>query len=202
MGINITSFIKAKIFSMNEKEMKRNVILGMLLVLAILISGCTQAPATTDKKDAETTDVVTTASLVNTEDAFIKAISKDGTWIIATLGDLKIDSDLVLDGTFVNGKKDDAGNDIVQRKIGLYTQDDARNVTARFTLTAPKITINSPKASIEHGTFVGDVYVTATDFQLKDQKIEGNLYFTNPEAQATFKMDATSSVTGVQELKQ
>ena len=106
---------------MNEKEMKRNVILGMLLVLAILISGCTQAPATTDKKDAETTDVVTTASLVNTEDAFIKAISKDGTWIIATLGDLKIDSDLVLDGTFVNGKKDDAGNDIVQRKIGLYT---------------------------------------------------------------------------------
>lgn len=183
--------------------MKRNVVLGMLLVLAIVISGCTQTPATTDKKDSETTtDVVTTASIVNTEDAFIKAISKDGTWIIATLGDLKIDSDLVLDGTFVNGKKDDAGNDIVQRKIGLYTQDEARNVTARFTLTAPKITINSPKASIEHGTFVGDVYVTATDFQLKDQKIEGNLYFTNPEAQATFKMDATSSVTGVQELKQ
>ena len=95
--------------------MKRNVILGMLLVLAILISGCTQAPATTDKKDAETTDVVTTASLVNTEDAFIKAISKDGTWIIATLGDLKIDSDLVLDGTFVNGKKDDS-------KFEPYTQ--------------------------------------------------------------------------------
>jgi len=183
--------------------MKRNVVLGMLLVLAIVISGCTQTPATTDKKDSETTtDVVTTASIVNTEDAFIKAISKDGTWIIATLGDLKIDSDLVLDGDFVNGKKDDAGNDIVQRKIGLYTQDEARNVTARFTLTAPKITIKSPKASIEHGTFVGDVYVTATDFQLKDQKIEGNLYFTNPEAQATFKMDATSSVTGVQELKQ
>nr|WP_320025454.1 hypothetical protein [uncultured Acetobacterium sp.] len=183
--------------------MKRNVVLGMLLVLAIVISGCTQTPATTPKTDSETkTDVVTTASVVNTEDAFIKAISKDGTWIIATLGDMKINSDLVLDGTFVNGKKDDAGNDIVQRKIGLYTQDEARNVTARFTLTAPKITINSPKASIEHGTFVGDVYVTATDFQLKDQKIEGNVYFTNPEAQSTFKMDATSVVTGVQELKQ
>lgn len=177
--------------------MKRNVVLGMLLVLAIVISGCTQTPATTPK-----TDVVTTASVVNTEAGFTKAISKDGTWIIATLNDLKINSDLVLDGTFVNGKKDDAGNDIIQRKIALYTQDDARNVTARFTLTAPKITINSPNGSIEHGTFVGDVYVTATNFQLKDQKIEGNVYFTNPEAQATFKMDATSVVTGVQELKQ
>ncbi|WP_296558953.1 hypothetical protein [uncultured Acetobacterium sp.] len=189
--------------------MKRKVILGMIIVLAILITGCTQAPATTDDQDTgtetkteETADAVTTASIVDTEEAFIKAISKDGTWLIATLNDLKIDSDLVLDGDFVNGKKDDAGNDIVQRKIGLYTQDEARNVTARFTLTAPKLTINSPKASIEHGTFVGDLYVNASDFQLKGQKIEGNLYFTTPEAQATFMMDETSSVTGVQELKQ
>ncbi|MDK2942193.1 MAG: hypothetical protein PWP56_1706, partial [Acetobacterium sp.] len=184
-------------------KMKRKLFLGMIIGLVLLIAGCAQAPATTDDKDTGSeTDVVTTASIVDTEEAFIKAISKDGTWIIATIDDLEISSDLVLDGDFVNGKKDDGGNDIVQRKIGLYTQDEDRNVTARFTLTAPKLTINSPKASIEHGTFVGDVYVNANDFQLKDQKIEGNLYFTTPEAQSTFMMDATSSVTGVQELKQ
>ncbi|MGV8906732.1 MAG: hypothetical protein ACOH15_09060 [Acetobacterium sp.] len=191
--------------------MKRKVILVSLIVLATLMVGCAQTPATTDSetnKDTETstevetsTDVVTTASLVDTTAAFESAISKDGTWIIATLKDLTFTKDLVLEGTFVNGKKDDAGADVTQRKIAPYTQDEAYNVTARYTITAPKLTIMSPKASFEHGTFVGDMYVSVADFQLKDAKVDGNIYFTTPEAQSTFLMDATSSVTGVQELK-
>lgn len=172
-------------------------VLAVTLVLAtILLAGCGSQPASTSNSSKP--DVVTTASVVNNADAFIKAISKDGTWIIATLNDLTTDKELVLDGTFKNGKKDDKGNDVIQRKIALYTQDDKRNVTARFTLTAPKLTVNSPEASIQHGTFKGDIYINAKDFQLVDTKVDGNLYFMTDEAKSTFKMDDKSSVTGTQ----
>jgi len=183
-----------------------------------LLAGCgtTNKPAATATPKASATpaataaaspagtakvDTVTTASIVNTEAAFEKGIAKDGKWIICTLKDLKFDKELVLDGTFKNGKKDDKGNEVIQRKIGLYTQDDKRNVTNRFTLTAPKITINSPNASIEHGTFKGDIYVNAENFKLIDQKVEGNVYFLSDKAQSTFQKDDKSSVTGKTELK-
>lgn len=178
--------------------MKTKVILVSFIVLVTLLAGCSQAPATTETETS--TDVVTTASLVDNGAAFQNAISAEGTWIIATTKDLTFDDGLVLEGTFVNGKKDANGADITQRKIAPYTQDEARNVTARFVITAPTLTINSPEASFEHGTFVGDIYVNADNFQLKDAKVVGNIYFNTSEAQATFKMDATSSVTGVQEL--
>jgi len=93
------------------------------------------------------------------------------------------------------------GKDIVQRKVALYTQDENRNVTNRFTLTAPKLTIKSPEARIQSGTFVGDLYVESENFQLVDTKVDGNVYFTTQEAKDTFKMDEKSSVTGKQELK-
>jgi len=98
-------------------------------------------------------------------------------------------------------KKDSAGNDVIQRKIALYEQDENRKVTARYTLTAPKLTINSPEARIQSGTFKGDLYISSKNFQLVDTTVEGNVYFTNEEAQSTFKMDETSKVTGKQELK-
>jgi hypothetical protein len=142
-------------------------------------------------------DAVTSASIVNTEEAFIKAISKEGTWIIAILNDLKFDKDLVVDGDFKNTKEPP----VSQRKLAFYTQDKDRNVTARFTVTAPKMTINSIDCSIQHGTFKGDLYVSAKNFQLIDATVEGNVYFTNADAKSTFKMDDKSKVTGVQELK-
>lgn len=160
----------------------------------------TPAP-TTAAKETPKADAVTTASIVNDQAAFIKAISKDGTWIICTLKDMTIDKELVLDGEFKNGKKDANGKDVIQRKIGLYTQDANKKVTARFTLTAPKLTVNSPNARIQSGTFKGDVYVTAKNFELVDATVDGNLYFANDDAKATFKMDAASKVTGKQEVK-
>ncbi|MBM7869805.1 hypothetical protein JOC70_001275 [Clostridium pascui] len=153
------------------------------------------------KAQENKTDVVTTASVVDNAAAFEKAISNKGTWIIAIVKDLTINKDLVLDGEFKNGKKDKDGKDIVQRKVALYTQDENRNVTNRFTLTAPKFTINSPKASIQHGTFKGDLYVSAKDFELIDATVNGNVYFTNNDAKSTFKMDDKSKITGKQELK-
>lgn len=158
----------------------------------------TTAPTTAA---GETPDAVTTASIVDNEEAFLKAISKTGTWIICLTKDLSTDKELLLEGEFKNGKKDDAGKDIIQRKVALYTQDENRNVTAKFTLTAPSFTINSPEASIQRGTFVGDLYVNATNFKLVDAVVEGNIYFKDAEVQSTFVMDETSKVNGTQELQ-
>lgn len=161
-------------------------------------------PETTTTPEASVTntpDAVTTASIVDTEEAFLKAISKDGTWIIAILKDLTINKDLLLEGEFKNGKTDEAGKDAIQRKIALYTQDENRNITNRFTLTAPKLTVTSPNASIQHGTFKGDLYVNVKDFQLVDATVDGNVYFNSEEAKSTFTMDSTSKVTGKQEVK-
>lgn len=160
----------------------------------------TSAATTTPTKAGDKPDAVTTASIVNTEDAFLKAISKTGTWIICLTKDLSVDKELLLEGEFKNGKKDGAGKDEIQRKIALYAQDDKRNITARYTLKAPKLTISSPKASIQKGTFKGDIYVTVSDFELVDATIEGNVYFTTEEAQKTFKMDKTSKITGKKEM--
>jgi hypothetical protein len=181
--------------------MKIKALVLTLVLAASLLAGCGSQPAATTTTKAGSADAVATASIVKDAAAFEKAISKDGKWIIATLNDLTINKELVLDGTFKNGKKDDKGNEVIQRKIAPYTQDDKHNVTARFTITCPKLTINSPEGSIQHGTFKGDLYVSAKDFQLVDAKVDGNVYFTTDEAQSTFKMDDKSSITGKKELK-
>jgi len=199
----------------------RSKVIILALALIVVLAGCTKpaAPAEPTPTPTQaatptptqtvsptpttggTPDTVTTASIVDNEAAFEKAISKTGTWIIATLKDLTFDKDLVLEGEFKNGKKDSAGKDLIQRKIALYTQDANRNVTNRFTLTAPKLTISSPVASIQHGTFKGDLYVTTTDFQLVDATVDGNVYFSSDAAKSGFKMDDKSKITGKQEVK-
>jgi len=169
----------------------------MILVLSLL-PACSKknTNATNDTDSSDNTDAVTTASIVDNEQAFVEAISNTGTWIICLTKDLTVDQELVLDGEFKNGKKDDAGNDIIQRKIALYSQDENRNITARYVLTAPKLTIRSPKASIQHGTFKGDLYVDVNDFELVDATVDGNVYFTKQEYKDSFNMDGTSRVTG------
>lgn len=159
--------------------------------VAKLTSAPVQATAPTP-----TIDTVSSASVTDDALVFEKSIGKDGKWIICTTKDLVTDKELVLDGEFKNGKKNTDGTDAIQRKIALYTQDEKKNVTARFSLTAPKLTIKSPNARIQSGTFKGDVYVTVPNFQLVDAKVDGNIYFTTQEAKDSFKADAKSSITG------
>ncbi|HEY5587255.1 MAG TPA: hypothetical protein VIK78_22560 [Ruminiclostridium sp.] len=177
---------------------------NVLIILALLIAsftGCGTQTTAQSTASATTPEAVTSASLVDNASNFEKAISSSGTWIIAILKDLTIDKDIVLDGEFKNGKQDDAGKDIIQRKVALYAQDADRNITARYTLTAPKFTINSPEASIEHGTFKGDLYISVKNFKLIDATVDGNVYFTTDEAKSTFNADTTSKITGKQEIK-
>jgi hypothetical protein len=189
----------------------KGIALSLILCLGLsMFAGCapkqTPAPSPTPtpgqtSPPESTPNVTTSASIVDNAAAFQKAISSTGTWIIAVTKDITSTTDLVLAGEFKNGKKDTAGKDIIQRKIALYTQDDKRNVTGRFTLTAPKLTIQSPEAGLWYGTFKGDIYVSAKDFSLIGAKVDGNVYFTTDEAQATFKKDAASTITGTTALK-
>ena len=183
---------------------------ALFLVLALLLTVGIVAGCSTDKVVEEvveekekiseevTTDVVTTASIVDDVTAFEKAISKDGTWIIAIVNDLKTDKELVVDGEFRDNNE--AEGDLY-RKLALYTQDEDRVVTARYTVTAPKMTIKSPNTKIQSGTFVGDVYVESNGFTLTDASIDGNLYFATEENKATFTNEKESKVTGVTEVK-
>lgn len=174
--------------------MNIKLIISALLLSVILFTGCGKKAVPTPTPPPNT-DTVTTASIVNTEAAFEKAIASDGTWIIATLKDLTFDKDLVLEGDLKNNK------DELQRKIALYEQDDERNVTNRYTLTAPKLTISSAMSSIQHGVFNGDLEILSADFQLIDTKVNGNIYFANDEVMSSFKMDADSAVSGEQKIK-
>lgn len=178
--------------------MKIKAYLVIIIITATVLSACTKN--NTNDSDStgnnDNTDGVSSASIVDTEEAFKKAISSSGSWIICLTKDLSVDSDLVLEGEFKNGKKDEAGNDVIQRKIALYSQDESRNITARYVLTAPKMTIESPMASIQHGTFKGDLYIDVDNFALVDTTVEGNMYFTKQEYINTFSMDETSKVTG------
>lgn len=188
----------------NLKSISRSL---AIFTLSFAVIGCTTLgmfgvnAISVTKVAAKAPDVITTASVVSNPIDFQKAISKNGKWIIATLKDLAVYKPIVLDGQFLNGKKDAAGVDLIQRKIALYKQDDKRNVTARFVLRAPSLTINSPNASIQHGTFKGDLYVSVPYFSLVDTKVVGNIYFTTKGAQTTFIMDNKSSVTGKQVLQ-
>ncbi len=183
--------------------MKKLLSLLMVLLMALLLfTGCSQKPAETStppaeqektaeetptepitEEPAEEPDVVATASMVTDAEGFKKAIAKDGTWIICPLNDITINEELVVEGEFYN--KDDATQDLY-RKLGLYAQDADHNVTERYTVIAPKLTIKSPNTKIQGGTFVGDTYIEANGFSIQDATVDGNIYFSAQEYKDSF----------------
>jgi hypothetical protein len=176
--------------------------------LAKLAPAAPATPVTEEKTVGPAVDTVATASIVNNNADFVKAIGKDGFWLAATLKDLTFTTPLVLEGNFVNDNGAEA------RKIALYTQDANRNVIDNFTLKAPKLTILSPSARLQNGSFVGDlyvdaakfevrtakvvgnIYVSATGFKLTGATVEGNVYYTTQAAKDGAVIDAKSKVSG------
>lgn len=147
-------------------------------------------------------DVVTTASLVNNADALMAGLKAEGNWIVSAVRDITTDKEIVINGTFTDGKKDAEGNDVIRRKLAFYSQDEKRTITRVFTLTAPKVWVNSPNTVFQGGIFNGDVYVNAKGFNLAKQTVNGNIYFMTQEAKDTFKTDAVSKVNGEKVLIQ
>src|SRR5690625_1541928 len=133
------------------RKMKITVI--ALLAMALLFTACgtnnnNDEPNGNDVNNEGAADVVTTASLVNDAEGFVNGVAEDGRWIVALLSDVTVDEDVVVAGTFYN--QDDADGDVF-RKLGLYAQDDDRNVTDNFTLTVPSLTIQSENLRIQGG---------------------------------------------------
>ena len=172
-------------------------LLSGLLVGTLAACGTDDQAAEDKTKDTAKTDVVTTASIVDNSDALVKAASAEGNWIFATLNDIKMDEELVVAGEFHD--KGDAANPIY-RKFAPYTQDADHNITASFTLTVPKMTVQSENFKVQGGTVKGDVYVEAKGFNVADTAtIDGNVYYASKEVQDSAVIEG--KVTGAQEVK-
>ncbi len=179
----------------------RNFLLQGMKVEGNLYFTNNEARDTFTNKDSEVTgeialinvDAVSTASIVDNKEDFLKSISKDGNWITALLRDLTFDHEIVVDGEgFENRGTPD-------RKIGLYAtvtlEDGTKEYTHNHTLTAPKLTLKSSPFRMLNGKFVGDIYVEIDNFLLQNVEVEGNIYFANQSAMDTFE-NKGSTVTG------
>src|SRR5690554_4898864 len=102
-----------------------------MAMAAFLFAAC--SPVTQNNNDP---DGVSSASYPATEEDVHKAAGKDGTWIVILEEDMTLEKDLVFEGEFTN-------RDVVDRKLALYSQDSERNITAQFTLTAPRLIVRS-----------------------------------------------------------
>lgn len=119
---------------------------------------------------------------------FLKAVSKNGSWIVITTKNLTLNQDVVLDGNFLHGGA-------YARTLAFYASDSKHNVTAVYTITAPRFIVKSENTEVEGGIIKGDVYVQSNNFTLAGT-IEGNLYFANDQCRATFKTTGSGKVTG------
>ncbi len=186
------------------KKTKITLLAATLLMGGSLLAACSSDSDTSASSSADTTastattestdDVVSTASISDQTSVIEKALSADGNWIVAVTDDMTFDADVTVDGEF-HDKGDDA-NDIY-RKFALYSQDDDRNVTAEYTVTVPKLVVNSENFNIVHGVIKGDIEVNANGFVLNGAKVEGNVTFTSQEFQDSATLDEEgASVTG------
>lgn len=187
------------------KKGKLYAVLGTVLLSTTLLAACgadkakEDTPASSSAKTEETTkssaaEVVSTASISDKADVLEKALSADGNWIIATTGDVTFDKDVTVAGEFHDkGDKSEA----IYRKLALYDQDKDYKVTAEYTITVPKLIVESENFNIVHGTVKGNIEVKANGFVLDGTKVEGNITFATQEAKDTAKLNENgASVTG------
>ena len=163
-----------------------------VIVLAALagtvLAACGSDEAETAADDQGAADATSAASVVSTAEGVLAAAGEDGTWIIAITEDVTVDEEIVLAGEFTR-------RDEVARKVALYAQDEDRNITDRYTLTAPRLVVQSPNARIQGGTFVGDVRVEANGFLIVDASVEGDVTFASSEYRESAEIEE-GSVTG------
>ncbi|ORC36992.1 hypothetical protein B4O97_05035 [Marispirochaeta aestuarii] len=168
--------------------------MGLILLVIIIVTGCSRKVSPEAAEKSIEADAVSAASIVDTAQGFLKAAGKNGTWIIAITQDITTDQEILVEGQFTR-------RDEIYRKIALYAQDENRNVTARYTLTAPKLTVRSENTRIQGGTFAGDVYVEANKFHIYDGKVDGDIYFARDEYKSSFSLQEGGEVTGALKVR-
>ena len=166
--------------SLKFATLATTVLLSGGLLAACSSDNATESSTSTPESSVASTteDVVTSASISDSPEVIANALSPDGTWIAAATADLTFDQDLVVDGEFHD--KDDASA-AIYRKLALHTQDDKFNILENFTLTAPKVIVNSENFTVFYGTIKGDIEVNANGFSLIGTKVDGNITFTKKE---------------------
>ena len=189
------------------KKVKLATVAATLLVSGGLLAACgadkeADAPAASSTETTEVAassteespEVVSTASISDKADVIAKALSAEGNRLAGAPADITFDSDVTVAGEFHD--KNDAAAD-VYRKLALYSQDENRTVTAEYTITVPKLIVESENFNIVHGTVVGDIDVNANGFVLNAAKVEGNINFATEEQKASAVLDQEgASVTG------
>lgn len=174
-----------------EDNMKKLIIALLILVIGSVAFAGAQGEETVDAVSNPTEAIVT-----GTDDT-IEALGPNGAWIVIFEQDVKVSKDIVVGGEVY----EDADAEAPRRKLALYAQDSDRNVTARYTLSAPKMIVRHLNTRIQGGIFDGDVYVEAEGFNMVDATIDGNLYFKSKALQDSAKIDDKSKVTGTTEVK-
>lgn len=190
---------------------KKLIVLALAIVATVsILAGCSGKTAEQNSTTANTTagstaattakvDTVASASEINDEAAFEKAISKDNTnYMIIVTKDLTFAKDLTVESGV---KKGTDGKDAPNRSIAPATEDANKKITNRYTITVPNLVFSGENEKIEYGIVKGDVYVQAAGFTLKDATINGNLYFATDDLKNAFKQDATTKITGTIAVK-
>lgn len=182
---------------LNKSNRKRGLLLGVCASFIIMVAGCGNNDNTAEKEStassvAESTEVVSGASISSKPEDVVAGLSADGNWIFAITDDVILPEDLVVSGTFHD--KDDESAD-VYRKLALYAQDADHKVTAEYTLTVPTMVVESPNFKVENGTVIGNIEVKAEGFTLANSTVEGNVTFDSQELMDSAKLDE-GTVTG------
>ena len=134
-----------------------------------------------------------TEMTVTNADNLQEALGPDGSWIVIFEDDLSVDRDVMIYGAVY----EEAGAEAPRRKLALYAQDADRNVTARYTLSAPRVIVHHLNTRVQAGIIEGDVYVEERGFELTSgATVDGDLYFANEELRESANISDDSTVTG------
>ncbi len=180
--------------------MKRKILLPLgAVLLAVFLIGCggsddaaeTAAADSTAQESADATSRPT--EMTGTADNIQQALGADGAWIVVFMDDVTVGQEVVVSGEVY----EEEGAEAPRRKLALYEQDSDRNVTARHTLTAPRLVIEHVNTRIQAGEVAGDVFVNAEGFELTSGGvINGNLYFASEAIRDSASISDDSTVMG------
>ncbi len=136
-----------------------------------------EEPVVEPEVEEPVVDAVTNPSITADAEELAVALSAEGNWIAGITSDVTVEGVLNIEGTFYNKNDVEKGE---YRKLALYDQDEDKNVTANYTLTAD-INVTSPNTRIQNGIVNGNIVVDAPGFVLKGTEVNGDVVFTSVE---------------------
>lgn len=179
--------------------MKRiSLLLALLALFTFAFVACgggeEEAQQAEETQTDETADAATRPTeMTATADNIEEALGPDGSWIVIFTSDVTVGTPVTVAGEVY----EEEGAEAPRRKLALYEQDADRNVTARYTLTVPRLEVEHVNTRIQAGEVAGDVFVSAEGFELTSgATVNGNLYFASEALRESAEIDEESTVMG------